>query len=36
MPPGTGDFVAVQGCSVSVLAGSVEGTNQPGGLTICP
>ena len=36
MPPGTGDSVAVQGCSVSVLAGSVEGTNQSGGLTICP
>jgi len=26
----------VQGCSVSVVGGSVEGTNQPGGLTICP
>lgn len=36
MPPGTGDSVAVQGCSVSVVGGSVEGTNQPGGLTICP
>ncbi len=30
MPPGTVDLPVVQGCSVSVLAGSVEGTNQLG------
>lgn len=30
MPPGTGDVVVPQACSVSVVPGSVVGTNHSG------